>query len=1061
MSYLDEHDEIQKNIEESRFSETAEYLVNHFEYSNSVARNQSETSKSKLSGALVGILSDDQYQQTFVKYDENENIVLFKNIDNDPNSIILDISDNKAIRIPAGTTAQRPTTVRDGYMRVNTTTNYLEIYTNGNWGSLLKSDQAGAYIEGYVDTYIEDISRNINDRVTRDLSNVIGGASESLDTLLELENYVTDMSEGKIGKAITDILDISGRESQHYIILSNEIVDLSSETVRDITDLSSYTSSELSREISDLSSETVRDIIDLSNSTTTQLNTKQDTLTNGDVTNNLLANSSFTLGGVNINLGDTDNTPAFDLTDATNYPTSSLTGTIDLTNQVAGILPVANGGTSWQTKTNGLRYDSNIGIGIDPTSTIGLHCKQNDPKYVFEGTNDNKDSIIEIRNSSGSTTAWKLQNDAVNAPADSFRIMYYNGNALRIDNSTRNVNIGSSYNNTNPYKLNVEGTVNTEGKFTTTDICANDISANAMDLNNLNVDGIILNNVDINSTFQTISHVSIISQEIVDLSGYTSSELSREISDLSSETVRDVTDLSSYTSSELSREISDLSSETVRDITDLSSYTSSELSREISDLSSETVRDIIDLSSYTSNELTRQIVDLSNSTTTQLNIERNTTSTEISTVYSYTSSELHREITDLSSETVRDISDLSSLAFYTVAADVASIDTNISDSVSTLISHTLDKVSDLSNYTSTELSREISVERSTVVRDLSDMSGGIHHIIDDLIGNAPTYLDTLEEIAFVLGNPNDPSGGDLRTIIQKIYSVSQDIYDLSQTVAGVDSNFRILDGTLTVNTNLSEGETTAINAINGDISLNKTILFHNKGNIILGNASTGDTIKPLSYANMPLGNILIGSGTDISNSSIQYATGVGHSIDLSGTGSTALGYLAKTDGLNATAIGYNSVAFGDNVIQLGNTQVEYVNTNGVVTMSSDARLKANVKTIPNALEKVNALRGVTYTRTDLPNKDQVYMGLIAQETEKIIPEVVNNKGQYKSIMYSNLVGVLVEAVKDLDINHKILNGRQTTLETEITTIKDVIRTRLKKLNKIKNLIDVKDNKDKK
>ena len=1009
MSYLDEHDEIQKNIEESRFSETAEYLVNHFEYSNSVARNQSETSKSKLSGALVGILSDDQYQQTFVKYDENENIVLFKNIDNDPNSIILDISDNKAIRIPAGTTAQRPTTVRDGYMRVNTTTNYLEIYTNGNWGSLLKSDQAGAYIEGYVDTYIEDISRNINDRVTRDLSNVIGGASESLDTLLELENYVTDMSEGKIGKAITDILDISGRESQHYIILSNEIVDLSSETVRDITDLSSYTSSELSREISDLSSETVRDIIDLSNSTTTQLNTKQDTLTNGDVTNNLLANSSFTLGGVNINLGDTDNTPAFDLTDATNYPTSSLTGTIDLTNQVAGILPVANGGTSWQTKTNGLRYDSNIGIGIDPTSTIGLHCKQNDPKYVFEGTNDNKDSIIEIRNSSGSTTAWKLQNDAVNAPADSFRIMYYNGNALRIDNSTRNVNIGSSYNNTNPYKLNVEGTVNTEGKFTTTDICANDISANAMDLNNLNVDGIILNNVDINSTFQTISHVSIISQEIVDLSGYTSSELSREISDLSSETVRD----------------------------------------------------IIDLSSYTSNELTRQIVDLSNSTTTQLNIERNTTSTEISTVYSYTSSELHREITDLSSETVRDISDLSSLAFYTVAADVASIDTNISDSVSTLISHTLDKVSDLSNYTSTELSREISVERSTVVRDLSDMSGGIHHIIDDLIGNAPTYLDTLEEIAFVLGNPNDPSGGDLRTIIQKIYSVSQDIYDLSQTVAGVDSNFRILDGTLTVNTNLSEGETTAINAINGDISLNKTILFHNKGNIILGNASTGDTIKPLSYANMPLGNILIGSGTDISNSSIQYATGVGHSIDLSGTGSTALGYLAKTDGLNATAIGYNSVAFGDNVIQLGNTQVEYVNTNGVVTMSSDARLKANVKTIPNALEKVNALRGVTYTRTDLPNKDQVYMGLIAQETEKIIPEVVNNKGQYKSIMYSNLVGVLVEAVKDLDINHKILNGRQTTLETEITTIKDVIRTRLKKLNKIKNLIDVKDNKDKK
>ena len=39
------------------------------------------------------------------------------------------------------------------------------------------------------------------------------------------------------------------------------------------------------------------------------------------------------------------------------------------------------------------------------------------------------------------------------------------------------------------------------------------------------------------------------------------------------------------------------------------------------------------------------------------------------------------------------------------------------------------------------------------------MSGDIHHIIDDLIGNAPYYLDTLEEIAFTLGDITEPSGG--------------------------------------------------------------------------------------------------------------------------------------------------------------------------------------------------------------------------------------------------------------------------------------------------------------
>ena len=370
---------------------------------------------------------------------------------------------------------------------------------------------------------------------------------------------------------------------------------------------------------------------------------------------------------------------------------------------------------------------------------------------------------------------------------------------------------------------------------------------------------------------------------------------------------------------------------------------------------------------------------------------------------------------------------------------------------------------DLSSYTSSELSREISTERNTVVRDLSDMSGDIHHIIDDLIGNAPYYLDTLEEIAFTLGDITEPSGGSLHTVIQKIYSVSQDIYDLSQTVAGLDGNARNLDGRLTINaySQQAPNETVTISAINGDISLNRTLLMYNKDNIIIGNASTGDTIKGLdsvnnhNYASKPRGNIIIGSSADISNTSIEYATGVGFGVDLSGTGSTAIGYLAKTDGLNSTAIGYNSKALGNNVIQLGNTQVEYVNTNGVVTMSSDERLKDNIHTIPFALEKVNALRGVTYTRTDLPNKDKVYMGLIAQETEKVIPEVINNNGEYKSIMYNNIIGLLVEAVKDLDFNHKQLDGKQNNLEKELTKIKTVIRNKLLQLNRIKNLVDVK------
>ena len=48
----------------------------------------------------------------------------------------------------------------------------------------------------------------------------------------------------------------------------------------------------------------------------------------GNIANSKLVNDSVSFGGVSLDLGQSDATPAFDLTDATNYPTSSLTGTI-------------------------------------------------------------------------------------------------------------------------------------------------------------------------------------------------------------------------------------------------------------------------------------------------------------------------------------------------------------------------------------------------------------------------------------------------------------------------------------------------------------------------------------------------------------------------------------------------------------------------------------------------------------------------------------------------------------------------------------------------------------
>jgi hypothetical protein len=82
-----------------------------------------------------------------------------------------------------------------------------------------------------------------------------------------------------------------------------------------------------------------------------------------------------------------------------------------------------------------------------------------------------------------------------------------------------------------------------------------------------------------------------------------------------------------------------------------------------------------------------------------------------------------------------------------------------------------------------------------------------------------------------------------------------------------------------------------------------------------------------------------------------------------------------------------------------------------LSQSSDQRLKKNISTIDHGLDKVKALRGVNYTLLR-DSTDQV--GLIAQEVEQIVPEVVSQDLEgMKSVNYGALVGVLIEAVKEL------------------------------------------------
>jgi hypothetical protein len=113
--------------------------------------------------------------------------------------------------------------------------------------------------------------------------------------------------------------------------------------------------------------------------------------------------------------------------------------------------------------------------------------------------------------------------------------------------------------------------------------------------------------------------------------------------------------------------------------------------------------------------------------------------------------------------------------------------------------------------------------------------------------------------------------------------------------------------------------------------------------------------------------------------------------------------------LNCTIDSPGEVGLG-NLSSSGNALSGAFTATGDITAFSDARVKENIETIPNALDKVLSLRGVTYNKI---SESKSSMGVVAQELLEVIPEVVheNEDGMY-SVAYGNIVAVLIEAMKE-------------------------------------------------
>ena len=130
------------------------------------------------------------------------------------------------------------------------------------------------------------------------------------------------------------------------------------------------------------------------------------------------------------------------------------------------------------------------------------------------------------------------------------------------------------------------------------------------------------------------------------------------------------------------------------------------------------------------------------------------------------------------------------------------------------------------------------------------------------------------------------------------------------------------------------------------------------------------------------------------------------------------GSILQTGSITTTAIGVGTAPSG--------VVGAILATNDIVAFaSSDERLKENLELIGNAVEKVEAIGGYTYNWIPMEGVhvygDMKDIGVIAQEVEKVLPELVSDRENgYKAVKYEKLTAVLIEAVKELSARVKVL-----------------------------------------
>ena len=154
------------------------------------------------------------------------------------------------------------------------------------------------------------------------------------------------------------------------------------------------------------------------------------------------------------------------------------------------------------------------------------------------------------------------------------------------------------------------------------------------------------------------------------------------------------------------------------------------------------------------------------------------------------------------------------------------------------------------------------------------------------------------------------------------------------------------------------------------------------------------------------------------NASMTFSTNNSVKMTILGGGNVGIGTTSPSQKLEVVGKAKITTSLAVGAITPSATTGRIDASNDIVAFSSsDIRLKNNIKTIDKALDKVNSIQGIEF---DWIEKEIIHgnkgrdVGVIAQEIEKILPEVVTTRDNgYKAVKYEKIVPILIEAIKDL------------------------------------------------